>query len=91
MDIDTKSSQEKLFRIVKKKLGDKDLLLWVQEQLNLSQSSAYRRINCQTDLTFRELMFTIKYFNIPTNQIFDAPDNRQVYPKSKSSLQTETS
>ena len=75
MDVDTKSVQEKLFHIAKKSLGDKGLLLWVQEHLNLSQSSAYRRINCQTDLTFRELMYTIKYFNIPTNQIFDSPDN----------------
>lgn len=75
-DIATRPLQEKLFHTAKEALGNNDLLLeWVQNNFSLSQSSAYRRINGETDLTFRELMFMISYFKIPMNQLFDSPNS----------------
>ena len=71
--------QKRLFEIIKSKLSEQlNLADTIEELLNVSSDSAYRRIRGETELTFSELKTICEKFNLSMDEFLHLRSNQGV-------------
>jgi hypothetical protein len=72
-------TQKQLFDLIRSRLSNKYLLVDVIEDvLQMSSDSAYRRIRCERELKFSELLKLCRHFHISMDEIANDMPNRDI-------------
>jgi hypothetical protein len=80
----TKETQDKIFQKIQLTIGSRTLADELIALLGIGKSAAYRRIRCETELTFQELLLLHRHFKISLDDIFQ--DNYTGFNLSDSAL-----
>jgi hypothetical protein len=72
--------QAYLLQAIKKKIPAHLALIDVlQEKLGISQASAYRRVNSETNFSLEELVVLCRYFNLSIDEYLDTRTENVVF------------